>query len=53
MISLAQAVTNLIPAPRPILFLPDIVPDAAAAGLRYAISLEAAIADLRAAGEIP
>ena len=34
-------------------FHSDIVPDAAAAGLRYAISLEAAIADLRAAGEIP
>jgi hypothetical protein len=34
-------------------FHPDIVPDAAAAGLRYALSLEAAVADLRAAGEIP
>jgi hypothetical protein len=33
-------------------FHPDIVPDAAAAGLRYAISLEAAVADLRAGGEI-
>lgn len=35
------------------LFHPDIAPDAAAAGLRYAASLEAALADLRAAGEIP
>jgi hypothetical protein len=34
-------------------FHPDIVPDAAAAGLRYAASLEAAVADLRATGEIP
>jgi hypothetical protein len=34
-------------------FHPDIDPDAAAAGLRYAISLEAAVSDLRAAGEIP
>ena len=34
-------------------FHPDIAPDAAAAGLRYAVSLEAAVADLRAAGEIP
>jgi hypothetical protein len=34
-------------------FHPDIAPPAAAAGLRYAVSLEAAIADLRAAGEIP
>jgi hypothetical protein len=34
-------------------FHPDIVPHAAAAGLRYAISLDAAVADLRAAGEIP
>jgi hypothetical protein len=40
-------------APNATMFHPDIVPDAAAAGLRYAISLEAAIADLRAAGEIP
>ena len=40
-------------APNATVFHPDIVPDAAAAGLRYAISLEAAIADLRAAGEIP
>ncbi len=35
------------------LFHPDIAPHAAAAGLRYAVSLEAALADLRAAGEIP
>ena len=34
-------------------FHPDIVPDAVAAGLRYAVSLEAALADLRATGEIP
>jgi hypothetical protein len=40
-------------APYATVFHPDIVPDAAAAGLRYAISLEAAVADLRAAGEIP
>ena len=39
-------------APNATVFHPDIVPDAAAAGLRYAISLEAAVADLRAAGEI-
>ena len=31
----------------------DILPHAAAAGLRYAVSLEAALADLRAGGEIP
>ncbi len=35
------------------LFHPDIVPHAAAAGLRYAVSLEDAVDDLRAAGEIP
>jgi hypothetical protein len=35
------------------LFHPEIVPHAVAAGLRYASSLEAAIADLRAASEIP
>ena len=40
-------------APNATVFHPEIVPDATAAGLRYAISLEAAIADLRAAGEIP
>jgi hypothetical protein len=40
-------------APNATVFHPDIVPDAAAAGLRYAISLEAAVADLQAAGEIP
>ncbi len=40
-------------APNATVFHPDIVPDAAAAELRYAISLEAAVADLRAAGEIP
>ncbi len=40
-------------APNATVFHPDIVPHAAAAGLRYAISLEAAVADLRAAGEIP
>lgn len=34
-------------------FHPDIAPDAAAAGLRYAVSLEVALAELRAAGEIP
>jgi hypothetical protein len=39
-------------APIATVFRPEIVPDAAAAGLRYASSLEAAIADLRAAGEI-
>jgi hypothetical protein len=40
-------------APFATLFHPDIVPHAAAAGRQYAVSLEAAIADLRAAGEIP
>jgi hypothetical protein len=40
-------------APNATVFHPDIVPHAAAAGLRYAVSLEAAVADLRAAGEIP
>ena len=39
-------------APNATVFHPDIVPDAAAAGLRYATSMEAAVADLRAAGEI-
>jgi hypothetical protein len=40
-------------APNAIGFHPDIVPDATATGLRYAVSLEAAVGDLRAAGEIP
>jgi hypothetical protein len=40
-------------APNATVFHPDIVLDAAAAGLRYAISLEAAIADLPVAAEIP
>jgi hypothetical protein len=40
-------------APNATVFHPDIVADAISAGLRYAISLEAAVADLRAAGEIP
>jgi hypothetical protein len=39
-------------APNATVFYPDIVRDAAGAGLRYAVSLEAAVADLRAAGEI-
>ena len=39
--------------PNASLFHPDIAPDATAAGLRYAVSLEAAVADLRAAGQIP
>jgi len=39
-------------APNATVFHPDINPDAAAAGLRYASSLEAAITDLRAAGQI-
>ena len=34
-------------------FHPDIDPDAAAAGLRYAARLQVAIAELRAMGEIP
>ena len=34
-------------------FHQDIVNDANAAGLRYAVSLEAAVADLKASGEIP
>ena len=40
-------------APNATVFHPDINPDATNAGLQYAISLEAAIADLRAAGQIP
>jgi hypothetical protein len=40
-------------APNAAVFHQDINPDAAAAGLRYAISLEAAVTDLRAAGQIP
>jgi hypothetical protein len=40
-------------APFATAFHPDIAPHATAAGLRYAASLEAAVADLRAAGEIP
>ena len=40
-------------APNATVFHQDIVPAAAAAGPRYAISLEAAVADLRAVGEVP
>lgn len=40
-------------APNATVFHQDIVNDANAAGLRYAVSLEAAVADLKAAGEIP
>ena len=40
-------------SPNATVFRQDIAAHATAAGLRYAISLEAAIADLRAAGEIP
>jgi hypothetical protein len=40
-------------APNATVFHQDIVNDANAAGLRYAVSLEAAVADLEAAGEIP
>jgi hypothetical protein len=40
-------------APNATVFHPDIIPDAAPAGLRYALALNAAVADLRAAGEIP
>ena len=40
-------------APNATVFHPDIVPDAAAAWLLYAISLDTAVAGLRAAGEIP
>ncbi len=39
-------------APNATVFHPDIAPDAANAGLRYAISLEATLTALRAAGEI-
>ncbi|HET6881723.1 MAG TPA: hypothetical protein VFI31_16285, partial [Pirellulales bacterium] len=39
--------------PNAAVFHPQIAADAIAAGLRYAASLEAAIADLRALGEIP
>jgi hypothetical protein len=40
-------------APNATVFHPHIVPEAGPAGLRYAVSLEAAIAHLRTAGEIP
>jgi len=40
-------------APNATIFHSDIAPDAVAAGLRYAVSMEAAVADLRAAGDIP
>jgi hypothetical protein len=40
-------------APNATVFHPDIASEAAVAELRYAVSLEAAIADLRATGEIP
>ena len=40
-------------APNATVFHQDIAADAAAAGLLYAVSLEAAVTDLRAAGEIP
>ncbi len=40
-------------APNATAFHADIVPYAAPAGLRYAVSLEAAVADLRTLGEIP
>jgi hypothetical protein len=40
-------------APSATAFHPDIATEAAAAGLRYAVSLEAVVAELRAAGEIP
>jgi hypothetical protein len=39
-------------APNATVFHPDIALQAAAAGLRYAVSLESAVTDLRAAGEI-
>lgn len=40
-------------APNATVFHPDIASYAVPVGLRYAVSLEAAVADLRAAGEIP
>ena len=40
-------------APNATVFHPDIAPEAALAGLEYAVSLEAAVAALRANGEIP
>jgi len=40
-------------APNAAMFHPDIAPHAAAVGLRYAVSLEAVVADLRATGEMP
>ena len=40
-------------APNASVFHSDIALHATAAGLRYAVSLESAITDLRAAGEIP
>ncbi len=40
-------------APNAAVFHTDIATEAAAAGLRYAVSLEAAVTALRAAGEIP
>jgi hypothetical protein len=50
---LVSSNTTDFAAPNATVFHPEIVPNAAAAGLRYAVSLQAAIADLRAAGEIP
>ena len=40
-------------APNATVFHQDIVNDANAAGLRYAVSLEAVVADFKSAGEIP
>ncbi len=50
---LVSSNTTDFAAPSATGFHPDIVPDAASAGLVYASTLEAALADLRAAGEIP
>ncbi len=41
------------PAPNAMAFHPDIDPDAVVGGLRYAVSPEVAVGDLRADGEIP
>ncbi len=40
-------------APNATIFHPDIAPEAAVAGLEYAVSLEAVVAVLRSTGEIP
>jgi hypothetical protein len=50
---LVSSNTTDFAAPSATVFHEEIVPNAAAASLRYAVSLQAAIADLRVAGQIP